>query len=357
MNVPEESKTMDLVDDRQRPSEPQVSIIVPCYNEEQTIQLLLQSLYDQTFPRQDMEVVIADGLSTDNTGAEIEAFQQSHPDLLIRVIDNREQTIPSGLNQAIKAARGEIVVRLDAHSMPYPDYVSHSVADLLAGLGQNVGGVWEIRPSGENWIARAIAAAASHPLGVGDARYRTGGNTEESLPPQEVDTVPFGAYRRKFAEEIGLYDESLLTNEDYEFNVRIRQSGGRVWLNPEIRSVYFARRDIPSLARQYWRYGYWKARMLRRYPQTLRWRQLAPLFLVSLAFFGLLGFIWPPAWLVLFIELVLYGLALGLAGIQSGVRYRDLALLVGVPLAIGTMHFSWGAGFLWSLPRSSQPAP
>lgn len=322
---------------------PLVSIIVPCYNEQATIRLLLEALYVQSHPRPEMEVIIADGLSTDFTREEIASFQQEHPDLRVRVVDNPKRTIPSGLNRAVESAQGEILLRLDAHSMPYPDYVARCVSALRNGLGDNVGGIWEIQPGGQDWQARSIAAAAAHPLGVGDARYRVGGQA------QAVDTVPFGAFHRSLVARIGMYDETLLTNEDYEFNVRVRASGGTVWLDPAIRSRYFARRSLGALARQYWRYGYWKARMLWRYPETFRWRQLAGVFVLSFLVLGVSGIWFAPARWLFGSELVIYTLALLVVGIQEAFRKRDPALSLGVPLAIATMHFTWGAAFLWSL--------
>ena len=322
---------------------PLVSIIVPCYNEQTTIQQMLKAVYVQTYPRRELEVVVADGMSTDGTRREIATFQREHPDLHVRVVENPRRDIPAGLNRAIAAARGEFVVRLDAHSVPYPDYVYRCVEALQAGRGDNVGGVWEIRPQDPGWQAKAIAAAAAHPFGVGDARYRVGGSA------QSVDTVPFGAFRRSLAEQVGGFDESLLTNEDYEFNVRVRKAGGKVWMDPSIRTVYYARATLADLARQYWRYGYWKARMLRRYPETFRWRQLAGLFVLSFVVLGFLGIWFGVARWLLAIETVLYLCLLLFAGIQVAIRERDLAMIWGVPLAIATMHFSWGTAFLWSL--------
>ncbi|MBT3189929.1 MAG: glycosyltransferase family 2 protein [Anaerolineae bacterium] len=314
---------------------PTVSIIIPCYNEEKSIRILLDAIFAQTYSISAMEVIIADGISEDNTQAEIAAFQDLHPDLDLRVIENPACIIPAALNIAVEAARGEIIVRLDAHSAPAPDYVERCVDALNAGLGDNVGGVWDIRPGTKGWVAASIAAAAAHPLGVGDALYR------HATQAQIVDTVPFGAFRRELIEKIGLFDESLLANEDYEFNARIRESDGKIWLDPAIRSVYFARPTYSRLAKQYFNYGYWKWKMLRRYPETLRWRQaLPPAFFLSIIFFLLLGFFSPLFVFLLILELLLYFFILFLAALKNK--------MLGLPIAIATMHISWGGGLLWS---------
>jgi succinoglycan biosynthesis protein ExoA len=327
---------------------PRVSVIVPCYNEQSTIHLLLEALLEQTYSRAEMEVIVADGLSTDGTLDAIAAFQKDHPDLCVRVVENAKRFIPSGLNRAIEAARGEILLRLDGHSTPYPDYVANCVKAHEEGRGANVGGVWEIRPGAETWIAESISVAAAHPLGVGDALYR------HTTQAAEVDTVPFGSFRRELIDQIGFFDESLLSNEDYEFNARVRKGGGRVWLDPSIRSVYFARSTLLELIRQYWRYGFWKWRMLRRYPGTLRWRQaLPPLFVISLIGLALLSIFIPLARTLLAAELFLYFSIMILAGLQVAFQQRKAYFIPGLPLAIAAMHLSWGGGFLWSILSSS----
>ncbi len=323
---------------------PKVSVVIPCYNEQSTIWLLLEALRGQTFPLSDMEVIISDGMSTDNTRTEIAAFQEKYKDLKVRVVDNERRLIPVALNRAIESAGGEIIVRLDAHSKPYPDYVENCVKALEAERGDNVGGVWEIRAGAKTWVAESIAVAAAHPLAVGDALYR---HTKQAA---EVDTVPFGAFRRSLVDRIGKFDESLLANEDYEFNARIRKAGGRIWLDPSIRSVYFARATLTELARQYWRYGFWKQRMLRRYPNTLRWRQaLPPLFVMSLLGLALASIFIPFIKYILFGELVVYILICLLAGIHARLRLKKPFASLGLPLAIPVMHLAWGSGLLWSL--------
>jgi len=328
---------------------PKVSIIIPCYNEQATIRLLLAALCEQTFSRAEMEVIISDGFSTDNTRGEIAAFQKDFPDLAVRVVDNTLRSIPAAVNRAIESARGEIFIRLDAHSKPYPDYVTRCVQAHAENRGDNVGGVWEIQPGANTWIAKSIAVAAAHKLGVGDALYR------HAKQAAEVDTVPFGSFKRALIERIGAFDETLLTNEDYEFNARVRKAGGRIWLDPSIRSIYFARATLLELARQYWRYGYWKWRMLRRYPNTLRWRQaLPPLFILSLIGLIFLSIFMPLARFALGVELVLYFFIMTLAGLSAAYRQKKAYLLPGLLLTIPVMHITWGGGFLWSMLTSSK---
>jgi succinoglycan biosynthesis protein ExoA len=322
------------------------SIIVPCYNERATIHLLLDALYVQTYPRADLEVVIADGGSTDGTPAAIFEWQQLHMDMRVLVIENPTRTIPAALNKAIRASSGAIIVRLDAHSKPDPDYVERSVAGVVAGQGQNVGGVWNIQPSSDDWIARSIAVAAGHPIGVGDARYRYSGQAAF------VDTVPFGAFKRELIDQVGLFDETLLTNEDYEFNTRIRQAGGKIWFDPHIRSVYYARENLTALARQYWRYGFWKVQMLRRYPHTIRWRQaLPPLFVITLIVLAVISPFVQAALGALAGVISIYIAILIMVGVYLAIQHKTPAFSLGVPLAIACMHFSWGTGFLWGLIR------
>lgn len=321
-----------------------VSLIIPCYNEQATISQLLDAIECQSYPQDEIEVIVSDGLSTDRTREVIKAYQVNHPNLLIRIIDNNKRIIPSALNRAIEAAHGTYIIRMDAHSIPDRDYIKNCINDLDKGLGDNVGGVWKIEPGADTWMAKGIAIAASHPLGVGDALYRIGGDA------QEVDTVPFGAFRRELVDEIGMFDETLITNEDYEFNVRVRQSGGKVWMNPAIHSIYFARATLTELSKQFWRYGYWKARMLIRYPKTLRWRQLLPpLFVFALISLAILSSVWYLARLSLAIIVILYIIVLFTTGLQMSRDRKDLSLFISVPLAIATIHLSYGAALLWGL--------
>jgi len=320
---------------------PSVSVIIPCRNEEKTIHLVLDAIHAQTYPRELQQVVIADGFSEDRTREQIESFKTSHPDLDVMVVNNPKRIIPAGLNAAILASSGDLIVRMDAHSIPNPDYVALCVDALERNVAQNVGGVWDIQPGSNSWIARSIAAAAGNPLAVGDASYRF---TDKAA---YVDTVPYGSYKRELFNQIGLFDETLLANEDYELNTRIIQSGGKIWLDPKIRCVYFARSSLRALSKQYYGYGYWKFQMLKRYPETLRWRQaLPPAFILGLLLLLLAGIFWKPALILFAIALGLYLLVLLGVGIHMASKKSDILMIIGIPLAIITMHFSWGAGFI-----------
>jgi succinoglycan biosynthesis protein ExoA len=321
-----------------------VSVIIPCRNEEKSIFACLEGLQQQTFAMEEVEVLIADGMSTDQTRPEIERFTNIGSKFSVIVIDNPEKTIPSALNRAIEAGRGEFIIRIDAHSRPHPDYIRLCMGHLENNTADNVGGVWKIRPGNETWIARSIAEAASHKLGVGNALYRY------TTRAEFVDTVPFGAFRKSLFERIGKFDEDLLTNEDYEFNARILKSGGKVFLDPEIQCEYFARPTLQSLAKQYGRYGFWKFKMLRRYPSTLKMRQLLPpVFVLGLILTGLLSIWIPPARWLLGFEILLYLISLCLASVPAARKGKEIRFILGIPLAMATMHLSWGSGFLLSI--------
>jgi glycosyltransferase involved in cell wall biosynthesis len=326
-------------------TQPVVSIIVPCYNEERTIALLLEAINIQNYPITDIEVVIADALSEDDTRGVINRFANKNPDLKIRVVDNSKKTIPAAVNTAANEASGEFLIRIDAHSIPDRDYVRIIVNHLQSGIAENVGGIWEIQPGDKSCIARAIAVAASHPFGAGDAQYRI------SKKAAYVDTVPFGAFTKQKFLELGGFDESLLSNEDYEFNTRLRMGGGKIWLDPAIKCQYFARPNLKQLAKQYWRYGFWKAKMLRRFPQSIRWRQIVPpLFSALVLILFATSFFIKIALIILFLLLSTYLFILLSAGFLEVIKRKSVCYIT-MPCAFATIHFSWGCGFLFSFIR------
>jgi succinoglycan biosynthesis protein ExoA len=179
-----------------------------------------------------------------------------------------------------------------------------------------------------------------HPIGAGDARYRYRGSAGE------VDTVPFGAFQKTWIEKVGTFNETLLTNEDYEYNYRLRMAGGKIWYDPAIRSVYFARAGLVSLLTQYLRYGYWKAMMLMQNPKSLRWRQALPAgFVFTLVALSLLALLIPSTRIILTLYVGVYAsITIGF-GLVQAVRERSPGLAAGFPLALWTMHLAWGSAF------------
>lgn len=318
----------------------EVSFLVPCRNEAGTIYPVLEAIYQQTYPRERIEVIVAEGQSEDGTQDQIDRFIQDRSDLRVAVMDNPDRSAPAGLNRALAKARGTFILRMDAHTIPDADYVARCLETLRKTRSDGVGGVWEIQPGGPGAVAGGIAIAAAHPFGVGDARYRIGGK------PGWVDTVPFGAYRREVFDRVGRFDERVAVNEDYDFNYRLRAAGGKLYFNPEIRSRYIARSTLRALSRQYYRYGFQKATMLSYHPGSLRWRQMAaPLFVLTLLLFGLVGLRSQRVAEVFLVEIGAYlFLAIG-AALHQALRRKDATLILTLPLAFVTMHLSWGTGF------------
>lgn len=323
---------------------PEISIIIPCYNEERFITGVLQRLVQQSCNGA-YEIVIVDGRSTDATRQAIENFATDHSDVSLRVIDNPIRNIPTALNLGISAARGELIVRMDAHSAPSINYVARCAELLRQQQAAIVGMPWHIKPGSDSLMARAIAQAVSHPLGAGDAKYRFSGAAS-----QFVDTVPFGAFHKSLWEELGGFNEALLANEDYDFNYRTRKSGGKVLLDNEAHSDYFARSSLGELAKQYFRYGSWKARMVKLHPESIKLRQLIPpLFVLSLPVLAVLSLLFPVVgWLLL--ALVIFYLVVIVSGaLQSASRAQELKLALYLPVIFVVIHFCWGTGFVVGL--------
>lgn len=319
--------------------------MVPCYNEVRTIESLLAALAAQE-PAPD-EVLVVDGGSTDGTVERIEAFRAAHPALPVRVLAAARPTIPQALNAGIRASSGEVLVRLDAHCRPHPGYLRRALEASAPHSVGVAGGGWDVHPASDGVMARAIALAVSHPVGSGGVAYR---RPAPDAAPRDVDTVPFGCFRRDVWEAVGGFDERLAANEDYDYNYRVRRRGLRVVLDPGLRSDYVARADLRSLGRQYVRYGWWKAEMLRLHPQSVRWRHLVPpAFAATLATLVPLGAVWPGARAPLLAVGTLYVVALLVASLQLAARSGGVAVLPVLPLVFATLHLSWGGAVLANL--------
>ncbi|HEX8131700.1 MAG TPA: glycosyltransferase family 2 protein [Pyrinomonadaceae bacterium] len=329
---------------------PFVSIVIPCFNEERYIYKVLENLAGQ-YQSGRSEIIVVDGRSTDRTRERVADFKRAYPNLPVRLVDNPARNIPAGVNLGIRDARGDVIVRMDAHSIPSANYVRRCVEQLEGGAEEVavVGMPWRIRPGAETRAARAIALAVAHPFGIGDAKYRM----PERAVTEFVDTVPFGVFRKSLWQEVGGFNEALLANEDYDFHYRIRQRGGRILLDTSGHSLYFARPTIKELARQYVRYGTWKAQMVKLHPRSLRWRHLvAPAFVAGVLGAALLGFWWRPAWLLLLAAVVPHALVSLLCAFQLARRARDMSLLPLVAIVFPVLHVAWGSSFWLGLVRA-----
>ncbi len=252
---------------------PFVSVVLPIRNEETTIGDCLGAVLAQDYPAGRMEALVVDGQSTDRTRVVVAETAARDPWSRVRLLDNPIGSAPPALNMGIRAARGELIVRVDGHTIIAPDYLRRCVETLRETGADNVGGL--MRPEGRGYVGRCIALATGSRFGVGNSRFHydeRGG---------EAETVYLGCFRRTVFERVGLFDEGLVRNQDDELNDRIVASGGRIWLNPRIRSTYYNRGSYRSLWRQYYQYGYWKVRVLRRHPGARRARHLAPAALVA----------------------------------------------------------------------------
>ena len=323
-----------------------VSVIIPCFNEERFIRKALEGLADQ-YELDSYEIVIVDGMSTDGTRNAIREFQETNPQVRVRVFDNPQRSIPVSLNIGIAAARGEVVARIDAHAAPSKGYIRRCVEVLNRSDVQVVGMPCRVQPGANTRIAYAIASAVSHPFGIGDATYRL---TTGDLAERDVDTVAFACFRKSLWAKLGGYDERLLTNEDYDFNYRAHRVG-RVVLDGAEHCDYFARTTFKGLASQYWRYGSWKARMVVRQPRSIKLRHLvAPLFASSLFLLAVGGLMSTFAQQFLAIEFALYLTASFAAAVHVGLRDgRDALTIAMLPLVFFTIHICWGTSFLFGL--------
>jgi glycosyltransferase involved in cell wall biosynthesis len=333
-----------------RPAETlSVSVVIPCYNEEHFIGEVLDKLADQ-YERDRFEIIVVDGLSRDQTRNVVAEFKQKVPGLSVSLIDNPARNIPVALNLGIAAARGNIIARMDAHAAPSSDYIRRCVEVLGQDNAGIVGMPCRVRPGASSQVAAAIASAVSHPFGIGDAKYRL---SEAGPLQQPVDTVAFACFRKSLWQALGGFNESLLTNEDYDFNYRARLSGEQVILDRSSHCDYFARTRLRDLAAQYWRYGGWKAQMVKLHPRSLKMRHLvAPTFVLSLVLLTLLSVLWTLPLIVLAAEVSIYALLSLLFGLQVMVGNKgSISMPFLMPAAFLTIHMTWGASFLLGLLR------
>ena len=321
---------------------PLVSVVVPCRNEARWIGPCLESILGNDYPHDRLEVLVVDGQSDDGTRGVVESFRDRFPQL--RMLFNEKKITPAALNLGIAAARGDILVRMDAH-VEYPrDYISSLVALLQMSGADNVGGVCHAQPGGPGPVARAIAAGISHPVGVGNSYFRIG-----SASDRWVDTVPFGCYRKEVFDRIGAFDEELVRNQDDELNLRLIKHGGRILLSPRIVCKYYARDSLPKLWRMYYQYGFFKPLVVRKLKGTMTMRQLGPpLFVICLAA-GALSAPWSRSAEAALALLVAAYVSVIVACSLATVRKLRWPAALALCLVFPTIHLSYGVGYLRGL--------
>ena len=321
---------------------PLVTVVMPVRNEAAFIRRGLTAVLGQDYPSDRLEILVVDGMSTDGTRAMVAELGHSHRQISLHLIDNPGMIVPIGMNIGLGRARGDIIVRVDGHCVIARDYVRRCVEHITKDGVDGVGG--SVTTVGGTRTSAAIAVAMSTRFGVGDSAFRT-----EQGKTGLVDTVPFPAYTRSIILKAGGYDEELARCQDDEYNYRLLDLGARILLAGDVHSRYYGRGTLFSLWTQYFRYGYWKVRVLQKHPRQIRPRQSAPPLLAVFLILGLcLAVLFPWGWNSLAAIAGCYAAANLIASTAAAVRegWQHLPLL---PLVYATLHVSYGLGFLVGL--------
>jgi glycosyltransferase involved in cell wall biosynthesis len=305
---------------------PFVSIIVPCRNEEKFISKCLDSIIANDYSKDRLEVLVIDGMSEDRTREIVKEYSIRYP--FLKILQNPKKTTPAAMNVGIKASKGEIIIKMDAHSTYQRDYVSKCVKYLLESGADGVGGVIKTLPSENTLSAKAIAFSLSHPFGAGTSYFRIG-----SKKPKWVDTVAFGCYKKEIFNKIGFYKEEAERIEDLELNSRIRKAGGKILLVPEIIAFYYPKPNFKDFFGHNFSDGFWTTYSFKIGLKVVGLRHLIPLFFVLTLPLS----IWP------YIPISLFFSA------QIAFSEKNLRLFFVMPLAFATRHFGYGLGSIWGL--------
>ena len=309
--------------------DPKVAVVIPAKNAEKTLEKAFVSVLNQKTEEQ-IEVCIAVAPSEDSTLDVAKRIELDNEN--VTLVENPSGETPAGLNLAITNTQAPVIVRLDAHAELEEEYISTALETLKKTGAANVGG--RQNPVGTTPFEKAVGIAISSRFGAGDARFRTGG--EEG----EVDTVYLGVFDRNSIENVGLFDESLIRNQDAELNWRLRETGKKIWFQPELIASYKPRSTLKELAKQYYDYGKWRRHVVSIHPRSIKLRQLIPplnslVFLLGTIF----GFFWVPSlgFPVLYIAGIFF---------VTTVKSKTVTDFIYLLIIFPTIHFSWTAGFL-----------
>lgn len=317
-----------------------ISVICPIYNEEKYIARCVESILEQDYPQDDMEVLFMDGMSTDRTRDILARYVAQYP--FIRVEDNPERIVPYAMNRGIEVSRGDVIIRLDAHAFYPKNYFSTLVRSLNELHADNVGAVCKTDVLNHTVKALAIREVLSHRLGVGNSAFRVGISKVMS-----VDTVPFGCFRRDVFDRYGLYDVRLVRNQDIELNKRISNHGGKIYIVPDTYCVYYARETYAGLAKNNYQNGKWNIQTVY---YTKSWRSLSVrhfvpgIFVLAIVLPMLIGLFWMLMLYVALLVVVLYMLAIGCVALRCAVSKR--LSVIHLCCAFVVLHVSYGIGEL-----------
>ena len=351
----EQTQLGDLVDGTEPSSRSAlhtISVVIPMRNEEQYIGPCLDSLLRQTCHPDTYEILVVDGRSSDGSLDVVRQLQRDHGN--IRILDNPAGIVPTAMNLGIASARGDLIIRADAHSTYPPDYIATCVRTLEETGADNVGGPVTTVPADHSFQARLVAAVLSNRFGVGDSRFRT------SQTSGYVDTVPFGAFRKQVLARIGYFNENLGRNEDNDLNARIWQSGGKVYITPKLALNYFPARTFRRFLRNNYLSSEWHLYTLSRNPRAMGLRHLVPgCFVLTIALLLALSFSSRTALLLLSLILTTYFLASVFFAVQDS-KGLSPAVIMAMPFAFFGLHVTYGvatlAGFRFLIAKPS-PKP
>jgi len=323
---------------------PFVSIIIPCRNEVRFIEKCIDSVIYNDYPKDKLEILIMDGVSEDGTREIVKEYQKKYH--IIKLLDNPKKITPCALNIGIKHAKGQIIMRIDAHSTYEKNYISKCIKYLEEYNADNVGGIWKIVPRENTIIGKTIVFSLSHPFGIGNTHYRLG-----PKKPRWVDTVPFFCCKKEVFKEAGLFNEKLPRGQDMEFSLRLKKAGFKTLLVPEIVSYYYTRSDLKSFCKHNFKNGVWAILPFKfSEHMPVSWRHLVPLvFVSSLISTGILAFFLPYfAFLFLFI-FVFYFLTNFYFSTKIALKKKDRRYLFIMPVTFAALHIGYGLGSVWGV--------
>lgn len=322
------------------------SIVIPTFNEQDNIINCLNSILNQNYEKDLIEIIVVDGHSSDKTVEHIKNFQKKYSN--INILENPIKKTPTSLNIGIKQAKGEVIVILGAHASLDPYFIYYN-NKYLNEKKVNVSGGTQIN-IGFDFIQNAIAIAMENPFAMGSAPYRW------SKKEQFVDTVVYAAYKRELFDEIGYFEENFAISEDSELNWRIRKAGYKILFSPDIKSYYHPRKTIPKFIQQMFRYGILRVHMFKKHKSAIKITHIIPpVFVFTLISLSILTISSVVNWIIVFSILLLYFL-MNLFSVILKISGKNLKFIPIVSILIFVLHFSWGLGFIVGLflPRSKK---